>query len=192
MDDESLKVLQLVSNGAITAEEGLSLFNSLEIAGDSATSGITPVDTVRRPMPVGQPSWAEYWPYPLSIGAFSAALGLAYTLMIIVGQIHWAWIFLTLPALTLGGLLGLFGWLMRSSPWLRVSIQDNNLNLNFSLPLPLHWLAKLFPLARPFVPQLRDRVTDDILETLASSMTTLSFNVEVQEASGEHVFVTYG
>lgn len=105
---------------------------------------------------------------------------------------YWAWLFVILPTLFLGLLLCLLGWLIRTSAWLHIRVQDKETNLKISLPLPLGWVVWLVKMVRPFVPKLQELVADDLLELLAASITEGGFNVEVQEESGEHVLVYYG
>jgi hypothetical protein len=207
MDEERLKILQLIADGTITAEEGAALLDSLEAASDEETETNVEADTVvlvpktgeilSPPIPLldqspPRPGWAKYWFYVLGLGAFLASLGFSYTVLIVAGQVYWVWIFLTLPALFSGGLLCLCGWLIRTSAWLHIQVENEGARLNLSLPLPLGWIAWLVRIARPFVPQLRELAADDLLETLVASATEEGFNIEVQEENGEHVLLYYG
>lgn len=207
MDEERLKILQLIADGTITAEEGAALLDSLEsVSAEDTEANIETVPVVLVPQtseilspPVRlqdqsppRPGWAKYWFYALGLGAFLASLGFSFTVLIVAGQVYWAWIFLTLSALFLGGLLCLCGWLIRTSAWLHIRIENEGTSFNLSLPLPLGWIAWLVRIARPFVPQLRELAADDLLETLVASATEEGFNIEVQEESGEHVLLYYG
>ncbi len=199
MDEERLKILQLIADGTITAEEGGALLDSLESTSDEDTEANIETDTVILVPPVPlqdqsppRPGWAKYWFYALGLGAFLASLGFSLTVLIVAGQVYWAWIFLTLPALFLGGLLCLCGWLIRTSAWLHIQIENEGTRFNLSLPLPLGWIAWLVRIVRPFVPQLQELAADDLLETLVASATEEGFNIEVQEESGEHVLLYYG
>lgn len=207
MDEERLKILQLIAGGIITAEEGAALLDSLESTSDEDTEAnieagtvvLVPKTSEILPPPVSlldqalpRPGWSEYWFYALGLGAFLASLGFSYTVLIVAGQVYWAWIFLALPALFLGGLLCLCGWLIRTSAWLHIQIKNEGTRFNLSLPLPLGWVAWLVRIARPFAPQLRELAADDLLETLVASATEEGFNIEVQEESGEHVLLYYG
>lgn len=210
MDEEHLKILQLIADGVITAEEGAELLSNLEpgspagfptgspieVETDSDPGGLALVpDEVEMSPPVVRPSkpfWARYWMYPLGVGVFLGTLSFAYTLLVIIGQIGWGWIFLTLPALFLGLILCVLGWLIRTSAWLHIRVKDAGTNINISLPLPLGWIAWLVKVARPFVPQLQELAVDDLLEMLAETGTEELLNIEVQEESGEYVQLYYG
>ena len=197
MDKERLRILELVAKGAITADEGLHLLNVLTESSkrDTQTNDIVvtpPVSTTSPPQPTAKPGWASYWQPILMSGVAVVLVGLVSTVQIFQGQIGWGWLLLIWPTLALGILVTLFGWLMRFSPWLRVHIQGQNTNIHFSLPIPLHWLVWVIWFIRPFIPQLRETITDDILVDLTTSMTQEGFAVEVQETSGEHVEVVYG
>jgi hypothetical protein len=126
------------------------------------------------------------------IGGVLALLGLGYTILAAGDTISGWWLLLTLPALILGLLLFILGWLIRYSCWLHLRIKDENTDIKISLPLPLSWIRWGIKIARPFVPKLAQVATDDVLAVMAETLLTDSFSVEVQEAGGEHVQVYYG
>jgi hypothetical protein len=202
MGEEQLKVLQMIADGIISAEEGERLLQVLEVA-----SGVEPevdlefspnpearIDQVA-PKPVSlppKPDWSKFWFYPTVIGGALILLGLGYTVLAVGGPISGWWLLLTLPSLVLGTVSFLLGWLIRSSCWLHVRIKDEQTNFKICLPLPLSWIAWGIKIARPFAPKLTEVVTDDLLETLAKTSSEGIFRVEVEEATGEYVQIYYG
>jgi hypothetical protein len=203
MSQEQIKVLQMIAEGIISAEEGERLLRVLE-ATDDVESGpnlMVPSDTepeVGEPVPEPttpqptKPHWARFWLYPTVIGGVLALLGLRYTILAAGDTISGWWLLLTLPGLILGLLLFLLGWLIRYSYWLHLRIKDENTNIKISLPLPLSWIRWGIKIARPFVPKLAEVATDDVLDVMAETLLEDSFSVEVQEVDGEHVQIYYG
>ena len=189
MDNDRLKVLELISNGTISAEEGMTLLDALEPVVEEEASL---VNATMEPLPTGKPTWAEYWPYLLGIGGAIAGSGLMTTLFIFAGRIHWGWSIITIPMFSLGFILAVFAWLMHTSAWIHIRVKDDDTNINIRLPLPLHWVARIIWFIRPFIPELREKITDDILELLATSLVDEGFHIEVQEDDGERVLVSYG
>ncbi len=190
MDPVNRKILQLVSDGVINADDGLRLLDI--VSPDQAIVDepfSVPGELQHSP---AKPAWAAAWPFVFGLGIILASLGVAYSTMIFSGQIYWAWFFITAPAIIWGIIISVFGWLMFKSAWLRLQVRNQDVNIRLSLPLPLPWIAQLIRFARPWVPQLKSLVTDDILETIAASIREADFKVEVKEKHGEHVQVSYG
>ncbi|MEM7034111.1 MAG: hypothetical protein AAF629_31510 [Chloroflexota bacterium] len=199
MDQEHRKVLQLVAEGVIGADEGLLLLETLSNAESLDSDAHRQSQNLSQNLPTTiqknapfKPAWAALWPLVFGFGVFLATLGGVYSFMVLSGQMMWLWIFFTVPLLGCGAIIALFGWLMVTCAWLRVKIKDDGTNINLSFPIPLHWIAALIRIARPWVPQLQEVVTDDILEIIADSIQETDFNIEVQEANGQHVLVSYG
>ena len=141
------------------------------------------------------PDWRKYWVYPAISGGVLIASGLGHLFLFMEGIIGWGWLFVTWAILALGMGLLLLGWLMRNAAWLHLRIKDGDTRLYLGLPLPLSWIAWGVGVARRFVPQLADYVSDDLLEALAEASAKVGeagFNLEVQEAKGEHVYIYYG
>jgi hypothetical protein len=194
MNAERMKILEMIANRIITAEEGDVLLSSMQPDETlEAETDPPPVEIIETPPePVTNPDWACFWVFPVAVGAVIAALGSGYSVLAIIGQSGWGWLFLTLPAMLLGLLIFVIGWLMRTGPWLRIHVQNQEHNIHLNLPVPTYWLIELVKLAQPFIPQLREWVSDDLLLMLVESSDTGLFNVEVAEKTGEYVRISYG
>ena len=114
------------------------------------------------------------------------------TILAISGAISRKWLFLTLPGSMLGIFALGFGWLMRSSYWLHVRIKNEDINLRLAIPLPLMLLNWALRIARLFVPELAGLDPDELVAILAETSPDDAFSVDVQEAGGEHIQVSYG
>lgn len=191
MADETLKILELIAGGVITAEEGATLLDALDSSPQAELPALAPAPAPP-PLPPPKPAWARFWLYPVVAGLLLASLGIGYSALAVNGSIGWGWLFLSLPALALGSIIFLAGWFTRRSNWLHLRVKDGTDNINFSLPLPPALIGWSLKLARPFVPQLADFSADELLEALAETSPEGVFHVEVEEAGGEHVQIYYG
>jgi hypothetical protein len=190
----------MIAAGTISAEVGERLLELLE-PGSNLETGASPmleageISAQIRDDQTLPPDWRKYWIYPAVIGGVLIASGLGYIFLFIEGIIGWGWLFVTWAVLALGMVLLLLGWLMRNAAWLHLRIKDGNTRLYLGLPLPLRWIVWGIGVARRFVPQLADYVTDDLLEALAEASARAGeagFKIEVQEAKGEQVYIYYG
>jgi hypothetical protein len=201
MNAEQMKILEMIANRIITAEEGEALLSSMGHAAEApieepvVASGTrwSPENLeIESGSTSTKPAWSRFWAIPVASGAVMASLGSGYTVLAVIGLISRWWMFLTLPGMILGLLIFLFGWLMRTGPWLRIHVRDQEHNIHLSLPVPTYWLIELVSLARNFFPPLREWVSDDLLLMLVENSDEGLFNLEVEENSGEYVRISYG
>jgi len=202
MDDTHLKILQMIQDGIISAEEAEELLRAMdsddppafepELAAESQEPLIATPGTAHRGPPVW---WENTWPYLLAAGAVMAALGTAFTIPIAQGSSHPGWLACTLPLAIFGALVGGVTWWSRTARWLHVRVSGDDERVNISLPLPLRLAAWVFRLARPWVPRLRETAVDEVILSLADledgGQEMLVVDVDDAE-TGEQVEVRIG
>jgi hypothetical protein len=205
MSEPTLKVLKMIEEGTITAEEGERLLAALKTGSQEVDEGgmevgppppppSPPPDPEIEPVPVGPPPfWTHVWIYPLVTGiALLAGMGYLTNLLITGGE-KLGWLICTIPLALFGGLVALLAWWSTYSRWLHVRIQDDGKKINISLPLPLRPAAWLVRLVRPFVPQLQEVPVDEFILSLANLDNEEGLLVvDVDEGKGEKVQVYFG
>lgn len=189
--DETTRVLQMIADGRISAEEGATLLDALAQSSptDDASSATEVVTSPPYSHP--KPAWANLWGIPLAGGILIAAFAINAILGILTGTIAWGWIILALPSMAIGLLIALFGGLMWRSPWLCLRVRDASSKFSIALPLPLSWIGGLVKIARKFIPKLAHIISDDLVEMLSTSIDA-GFSLEVNEETGEKVSIFYG
>jgi hypothetical protein len=197
MDDAYLKVLQMIQDGTISAEEGARLLDALGQEPQSANqpTGETSSDEdAAVAAPVGPPSWARWaWVYPLAAGLGLLAVAGVFTGLVMRDGRQLGWLVCTLPPMVLGALVMALAWWSRSARWLHVRVRDGEKRINVSLPLPLRLAAWGVRLARPWVPQLQDTAVDELILSLAETdIQEGILAVEVNEGVDEQVRVYLG
>ncbi len=197
MDDAYLKVLQMIQDGSISAEEGARLLDALGQESrptDQPTDETSPDEGVAAAAPVGPPSWARWaWVYPLAAGLGLLAIAGIFTGMVMRDGRQLGWLVCTLPPMILGALVMALAWWSRSARWLHVRVRDGEKHINISLPLPLRLTAWGVRLARPWVPQLQDTAVDELILSLAETDSQEGIlAVEVNEGPDEQVRVYVG
>jgi hypothetical protein len=187
MQEERLRILQMVQEGQIGAAEAAALLEALALPARA--------DAVGEPAPAAR--WSRFWLYPLLVGgglliAGSLVMGLVYA----SGAAH-GWLVCGWTPMILGLLLAILAWWSRSSTWLHLRIhegQGSRRKLALSFPLPLTLAAWALRVAQPFVPQLRDTGVDDLIIALRNSTAEgQPMVVDVQDdESGERVEIYIG
>jgi hypothetical protein len=197
MHIEQMKILEMIAQGIISAEEGEALLDSIPLETEAAED--SEPGTSSRPEILGlerdsstPPAWAQFWPIPVATGAIIASLGSGYSVLAVIGILSRWWLLLTVPGLAIGLLIFLTGWLMRTGPWLRIHVKDQANNIRLSLPVPTYWLIELVKLTQHFVPSLREWISDDLLIMLVESSEEGLFKIEVEEETGQYVRISYG
>jgi len=195
MDEAYLKILSMIQDGTISAEQGGMLLDALhgssepegQLAGErqvkaEATEALSP----RRP------AWVQQvWIYALAAGVVLVGLAGMATALLVGGGSHLGWLACTLPLMIAGGLIIALAWWSRTGRWLHVRVRDQDTRFRISLPLPLRPAAWLARLARPWVPRMRDIPIDELILALAEMEDEDVLSVEVGE-EGEEVEVYLG
>ena len=188
MNQEERRVLQMISEGVISADEGEQLLEAMGGGDDAQRQTFPPdADPVVFPPP---PAWASQWLAIVLVGTVLLFMGLGFSFLVIGGTISAWWLLLTLPSLLVGSLVVLLGYFCSSQRWLHMHIDSDDAKFKFSLPLPFSWITGIFRFARLFEPRLAV-ITDDVLDELTYAAEGY-FYVEVDEADkGDYVQIYY-
>lgn len=202
MDQAYRKILQMIQDGIICAEEAEKLLNALdgeaepddhpEAAAVAEQPHSGDLETAR----TGPPGWWQrVWVYVLAGGVLLLALAGVFTVRIAQGHSRPGWLACTLPLMIFGALVAGLTWWSRTARWLHVKVHDEDQRINISLPLPLRLAAWLLRLIGPWVPQLQDSAVDEAILALAEADTgdegMLVMEVDDQD-SGEQVRISIG
>jgi hypothetical protein len=217
MNEAYLKILKMIQDGVISAEEGEKLLDAL---GGKAWSGVVPVMTAPTFLPdgssskpphndiglgkgvlddgspvhqAGPPVWARrLWVYPLAGGVMIIGIAGMVTPLLVRDGSRLGWLACTLPLMIFGALVVALASWSRTARWLHVRIRDQETRFNFSLPLPLRPAAWLACWARPWFPPLRGTPIDELILSLADMQQEDVLVVEVSEREDEEVLVYLG
>lgn len=199
MDEATLKILSMVQEGTISAEEGAMLMDALDAgsepesnpahetsAGWGATAGEAQAGWPRRP------TWTQkVWIYLLAGGGLLAGLAAIMTALLMVGGTLMGGLACTLPLMAFGALVVALACWSRTARWLHVQVHDQNSRFRISLPVPLHLAAWISRLVRPWVPQVRGLPVDEMIRHLEEMEDEDILAVEVNN-EGEEVQVYLG
>jgi hypothetical protein len=192
MEQERLKILEMLAAGRIGAEEAAQLLEALEPAqvevGGEAVQSEAP--HIR---PGGR--WAHFWIYPLVGGGVLLALGALIYALIYGGDAARGWLVCGWLPMIFGAMVMLLAWWSRQARWLHLRISEQGRRrMAFSFPLPLGLTAWVLRIAQPFVPRLRETGADDLIIALRDNVTQDEpFYVDIQDdENGEHVEVYVG
>ncbi len=198
MSDERKKILGMVENGQITAEEAASLLDLVSDAQPEDTDKTQPERPVLDGPELGRLASAgrsHYWYYPLAAGTVTVLVGGT-----VIASAHpnsrvglttwlcgWIPLFLGLATVTLAA------W-ARTAHWVHLRIVDRDDRVAISLPLPLRITALVLRAIRPFVPQLKETAVDEVILAVQEGLSEgqpLTIEVEDEDA-GEHVQIYIG
>jgi hypothetical protein len=204
MSEVHLEILRMIQEGVISAEEGELLLDAVDGATESAdgeggeerafAQAVAPKEPPEERLS-GMPNWARRtWVYVLAGGFVLLALAGMVTAQLVQGGERLGWLALTTPLMILGALTVALAWWSRTARWLHVRVQDRGTQFTISLPLPLHLVAGLVRLVRPWLPdQWGDTAMDEMILSLAKTNGQDDvLAVEVTESEGEEVLVYIG
>jgi len=209
MDESYLRVLQMIQDGVVTAEEGEKLLDALGetpendkqyeaavavLPGDQDRAGVARMSGADQG-PVGPPRlWHRIWIYPLLGGVLLLVAGGLLTGSLIQAGGGLGWLACTIPLILFGALMALLVWWSTRARWLHLYVRDPKDVVRFSLPLPLHMAAWVLRLVRPWVPKLRETAVDELILALAEvDVPGNVLTVEVDdEEEGEEVRIYIG
>ena len=182
MEDPSLKVLQMIQDGTISAEEGERLLEALgETRAAPAEEAGRPAEPAARAQPeevvwpagepgapYGAPSWwRRAWVYVLAGGVVLLAAGGVWTGWLARGNAGLGWLGCTVPLLILGTAVILLAWWARMARWLHLRVRDEDKDIRISMPLPLRLTAWVLRIIRRWVPRLRETAVDELIMAMA-------------------------
>ncbi len=211
---ERLKILEMIDQGVISAEEGYSLLQALD-EGDStpiddaeadanASAVVESNDIVadqergRQPDPEDIQKWRRWWFIPVWIGAGITTIG--------GGLMYWAWrasgygfwfACSWLPFL-FGVMILALGWGSRRAPWLHVRVRqkpgENPEKIAVSLPIPIRLTAWFLRNFGHYIPNIDASTLDEVILALGNTTDQKTpFFVDVNKGDdGEKVQVFIG
>ena len=195
MESERMRVLRMVQEGKITAEDATKLLAVLGGPPDTepeviAASDIQDVPGVDVFAPAKRP---PYWIYITLFGLGWTLAGVALTLSL-KGTL---WLILAIPFLLIGLLVTIFGIASQGATWLSVRVTDahtGHRKVSIDFPVPLTLAAWGVRMARPFVPELRDTAVDEMILALreGGAKREVLLVDAVDDEDGERVQVRIG
>lgn len=202
MEEEREKILQMIADGVISAEDGQELLIALdgeENGDDSAERGWTPPQEPDRELP-NMNEYRARWRTLFNVGA--SVFGVSSALFFLVGKrlgaIGKLIRLLLLPVMGISGLVALAAYWSRDGLWLLVRIfSAGRQDMEISLPLlfPLHWLRVAVGMAadKIVVPELSDQLgaAADLLSEIDEDRQD-PFVVDVDDGDGKRVQVFIG
>ncbi len=212
VDKAERKILDMVEQGQISAEEGLRLINAM--GSDRENHQESPTDHIEVAYPVSEdviepsaPRISEeemarmkrlksWWVLPFSIGLFLTTLGAIwmYTGYTASGY-GWGFWLSWIPFL-----LGIFivgvSFQTSRSAWLHIRVKqrpgERPAKINISLPLPLTLSKWFFSSFGHRIPGLREQPFGNVEEILENITPEEPFYVHVQDEDGDKVEVFIG
>jgi hypothetical protein len=200
MSEERTKILQMVADGKLTAEQAAQLLAAIDAGqGDQAESpgaDAPRVDTLSSESPM-TPYFGSLWLIPMYIGLVLFVCGALAVFPLYAGSGSWLLAVCGWPIFLAGLLTMLAAYFSRRSRWVHVrvtNIDGSQRNVRFSFPLPLGLTAWVLRLVSHFVPKLKDTGVDEVITALNEGVTRdQPLLVDVQEGSdGERVQVYIG
>ena len=204
---EQSKVLKMIEDGKISAEEGLRLMQVLGEEKAKPAKEPTPLKSSKTPPPDpvadADPAIAEtaskargLWMIPLWIGVGITILGGWVMYLNIHPTAISAWFYcLGFPIFLLGVAITALGWSSRTARWLFVRIEQppgefpRRIVIGFPLPLRLtSWFLRTFG---HHIPELRNVPISEMIDAVEVSEEPLIVNVNEGE-DGEKVQVFIG
>ena len=207
--EERKKILQMVQDGKISAEQAASLMHALEEDADPAEAEVEVLEPGASSGPAGTdaPEFEEvrarvrrFAMIPLWIGVIISVLSAwaIYGVQQSAGIINF-WFFCLLVPLLLGVLLIALSAGGQSSKWLYVNVDRRNAtdwprNITLGFPLPLGLTAWFLRTFGHTIPGMKNTNVDEIIQVLdatGKSGAPLIINANDNE-DGEHVQVYIG
>jgi len=188
--EERAKILQMVADGKITADEASRLLAAL--GGDEAVAeGDSPSP------PVEMPHFGNLWLTPMYVGLVLFVCGALAVYPLYASSGSWLLVVCGWPLFVIGLLTLIAAWLARRSRWIHIRITNvdgSKRNIKLSFPLPLRLSAWALKIGARFVPKLKDTSIDEVIVALNEGLSSdQPFYVDVQEGDdGERVQVYIG
>ena len=192
--EERQKILQMVGDKQITADQAAALLSAL--GDDQTESTASPIEEAAAAQ-AEVPAFANLWLIPLWIGMAILILGaLALSGAYQSGGAAWLLLICGWPLLLIGLLTIIAAWFSRGGPWVHIRVlhTDRRRGLNLKLSLPLNLSLGVLKLVRPFVPRFQDTAIDDLLMSLKDNVNRdqpLVIDVN-EDDDGEHIQVVIG
>ena len=204
--EERKKILQMLEEGKISAEQAASLMRALEEDAGASTPEVEVLETGAASESSSAPDFEEvkarahnFAMIPLWVGVFITVLTAwgIYSVQRSAGMNFW--FFCLMLPLLLGILLIVIGASGQNSKWLYVNVDRHNArewprNITLAFPLPLGLAAWFLRHFGHYIQGLQDTNVDDIIQILdatGKSGAPLIINANDNE-DGEQVYVYIG
>ncbi len=211
---ERLKILEMIDQGVINAEEGFSLLQALDDGeqtlvddAETAANAYTDANAIQAtvdqerpqpPDPEDMEKWKRWWFIPVWVGAGITVIG--------GGLMYWAWrasgfgfwFACTWLPFLLGVMVLSLGWGSQRSPWLHVRVHQKSgetpQKIAISFPIPIRFTAWLLRTFGHFIPNMDATGLDEVILALGDTKDQeIPFFVDVDEGKdGEKVQVFIG
>ena len=203
MSEERAKILQMVADGKITAEQASQLLAALDddglgvqgelLAGEPEPSTLPPPALSG----VEGPHFGNLWLIPMYVGLALFVCGALAVFPLYAASGSWLWLLCGWPVFLIGLLTMLTGWLVRKSRWIHIRITNvdgSRRNIKLSFPLPLRLTAWTLKVASRFSSKLKETGVDEIIVALNEGLKSdQPLVVDVQDDDdGERVQVYIG
>ena len=193
MSEERTKILQMVADGKISADEASRLLAALDEAvdetGDTETDSSSP--------PVETPRVGSLWLIPMYLGLAVFVCGALFAFPAYATSGSWLFAVCGWPLFVIGLLTMVTAYAARNSRWIHIrvtNVDGGQRNIKLSFPLPLRLSAWALKFASRWSPRLKDTNVDELIVALNDSVTRDEpLFIDVQEgADGERVQVYIG
>ena len=194
--EERQRILQMISTGKITADEGTLLLNALsgnpqpdrptppdQLQADQAplTDGVeeptfeqaqAPAlegEVIDPPPPIDAllPDTRHWWQVPFWIGLAVLIAGAFIVAGALTSNAVCFVLLCGLPLLFVGLIMIIVAWFARNGPWVHIRVKnDRPGEHNINLSVPLDLGVVAVRVAEPFVPQMRHTGVDDVIVSL--------------------------
>ena len=203
MGEEESRILEMLSNGTITADEAQELLEAL--ASDEPTTGTADIiegDVIQEAKPHTPPPdlsrFRRWWGIALFVAAGSAFIsGFGLVLMyqdrssiaffgfLCVWTIFILALFITVILL-----------ITRRTTWFYIDVDDaDGTHFTFGMPMPLGWVNWLVGIGRPFVPAEQAGYLDTasaFVAAMKNDPDALPIVIDVDEEDGDKVVIYIG
>ena len=204
MTEERMRILEMIEQGAISAEEGARLIQALEEdTGEDFEAQAEAFDEAPEPPPTQMDpppdigKWRHFWYIPLAVGVVITTISGLLVYAGVQGDWNWFWMLCVWNPLLFGLAVVVMSWFGRTARWLHVRVNTGEdewprrIALSFPLPIGLTALGlRLFGNRIPGVEGVRLDKALLALKDGANPETPLY--IEVDETSGERVQVYIG
>lgn len=189
--EERRRILELIEQGEISAQEGIRRLEG-EI-GAEVEAEVIPARPVAPPVRPGlvRILWqVVFWSGVAVLVGGALLIAAVYAWNAATGWLICGW-----PLFALGVLVVIVGWWMREARWFALRVKERGgRRVNLALPMPLGPLVWLLRVLKPFIPQLAETGVDELLAAMHDEVRDgQPFVVEVDEGEdGEQVQVYFG
>ena len=204
---ERLRILDMLEEGAISAEDAVRLLNALSgesgetavLPGDPIPDDLTSLDETDPALDPGQPpeefiaqrsAFRYWWRYPLAAGAIVIILSGLLMFQGYQTAGYGFWFYCSWAPLLLGFTIIGLALYSRTARWLHIRIHENTSGeaerIALSLPLPIRPAAWFIRNFGRWIPKLEKTSLDELILALEDNTSTeRPFYVEIQDDEAE-------